>query len=177
MQVQTSKEPTLAWFDLGKLVSEINEALAEEEGIIERGVYIPKRPKRRVNDWFSNKEAITSGRYPITQTVRGTFGLLGLHSEINVGYIHVETGVIGANSRNGEVYEAIELRINRHQLGLKYEGRSIPNSRVELSLVAGEFDTSPTKRNDYQKFCRAVWLTADLISILPTEWFLSGRES
>lgn len=168
--------PTLRSFNLENLVKSLNSAILRPEEIIGLGEYADKTPGRNTVFYrWSHKEIGVRGEYPLEQTVhgRGTFALLGVPSEINIGSVFVETGYteVGSSDYDGG-YEKIRLRI-KEPIELK-NGEVIPTCKIEILQEFGEWVESLMEREDHIKRA-GLWVKADLSNVLPSEWFLGGR--
>lgn len=173
------KEPRLELFDLENLVMMLNESLAKRDEVIELGEFEHREPKRNPFLYrLIGEEVETRGKFPLRQTVfgRGLLdGFLGLDSEINLGYVFVETGYTDASSNYSGKYETLRLRI-KHPLELK-NGEVIPNCSIKLLQEIEEGAEPSQYRRDHVRYSGLVWVRSDLSKVLPFEWFSGGRKA
>lgn len=167
------KVPRLYLFDLEGLVERINSSLAEDEGEIERGFFEDKTPKNALSLLRSEGRIVDSiGEYPLIQTVQG---VLLTESETDIGYIHIERGVV---LECDGIYEMLRLK-TRKPLNFK-DGKILPKCKVRILLESLPFvgDYDYMLREDFTKefkfFFGLFWAKRDLSEILPTEWFSKG---
>ena len=164
-------KPKLQLFDLGGLVKRINSALADSEGFIELDEFVPKKTLPLI-DRLKDRKTEARGSYAVIQTVYGDGlinSLLASPSEINMGSVHVETGILAPDSCSGTAYEKMVLRIN-YPLKLK-SGGHIPKCKVEFLRETEEWNSHLQRRTDYQRR-GFLWVRTDLTNVLPPEWFI-----
>jgi hypothetical protein len=166
------QEPDLHLFDLQNLVTTLNASLRDPNEVITLGKFESKTPKKNPFIYrFYDRELETVGKFPLRQNTCGSGligGLLGLESEVSLGYIFVETGYAIASENGGRRYETLKLRTKR-PIELK-EGITIPKCNVKILREAEECTTTYQERRDHEKF-GPFWISSRLRDVLPSDWF------
>ena len=170
----------LELFDLGRLVENLNAALADGEPRIRAGEYQLKHeshsPERR-------SKVESEGRITLIQTVlQPGFNDAGrpanTQQEILFGYLHIQTGYERAYDGELNRYEIAEIETRRP---LRLRNGTIPVCRVIVS--AGVNDLNPYSRREGDYIPRAkflgytpranlFWKPANLEQLVPANWFL-----
>ena len=175
--------PRLYFFDLGNLVGNVNQNLANRNECsiwVDLEEPIDSTPhKYPFPHLFEHREVESQIKYSIIQSQLGMGifgGFLDLETDRKIGYIIVETGAIGdtSSSYGGRDYEALKLQI-KHPLERK-DGLIIPKCTVKISQECEECCSAdkPIRIDHIRRYC-CYWQKTDLRKVLPTEWFLSDK--
>jgi len=177
--------PQLEFFDIEKLIRNINAHLRNRGELIELGNFEDKTSEKNhfLYSFLDNRVVERRGEFPLWQSLDGYGiwkGFFGIDSDVRVGHISVEKGVYECKDpRENEIYggryEALRLRLKPKRIMRLRDGRIMPSCSVKLTLIERNgFSELLKYRNDHERRC-LVSFRSDLEELLPSEWFYSKR--